>query len=64
MNNTFNNIITLILLMNTVNRPLASDVSMWEDKFEKMKVITEIIFCINAKEKFKGTLVLESLTIE
>ena len=44
--------------------PLASDVSMWEDKFEKMKVITEIIFCINAKEKFKGTLVLESLTIE
>ena len=44
--------------------PLASDVSKWEDKYEKMKVITEIIFCINAKEKFKGTLVLESLTIE
>ena len=44
--------------------PLASDVSKWEDKYEKMKAITEVIFCINPKEKFKGTLVLESLTIE
>jgi len=44
--------------------PLASDISKWEDKFEKMKSIGEIIFCINPKEQFKGTLVLESLTIE
>lgn len=43
--------------------PLASDISKWEDKFEKMKSIGEIIFCINPKEQFKGTLVLESLAI-
>jgi hypothetical protein len=28
-----------------------------------MKSIGEIIFCINPKEQFKGTLVLESLAI-
>lgn len=44
--------------------PLESDISMWEDKFEKMESIGEIIFCINPEEKFKGTLVLESLTLE
>ncbi len=43
---------------------LSSDISKWEDKFEKMEAIEEIIFCINPNEKFKGTLVLESLTIE
>ena len=44
--------------------PLESDISMWEDKFEKMESIGEIIFCINPQEKFKGTLVLESITLE
>jgi len=44
--------------------PLASDILMWEDEYEKMEGITELIFCINGKDKFKGKLVLESLIIE
>jgi hypothetical protein len=44
--------------------PLSSDISKWESSYGKMKAIDRIAFSINPKEKFKGTLILQSLTLE